>query len=55
MWETLEMMLAESIIEYEMNGRRTASGWAITTDGSRRIEAYKAAGNAEQWVTIAGA
>ena len=52
MWETLEMMLAESIIEYEMTGRQPErmgnhDGWIAPH------EAYKAAGNAEQWVTIA--
>ena len=52
MWETLEMMLAESVIEYEMTGRQPErmgnhDNWIAPH------EAYKALGDAEQWVTIA--
>ncbi len=52
MWETLEMMLAESIIEYEMTGRQPErmgnhDNWIAPH------EAYKALGDEEQWVTIA--
>lgn len=52
MWETLEMMVAESMIEYEMTGRQPErlgnhDNWIAPH------EAYKAQGDAEQWVTIA--
>ncbi len=52
MWETLEMMLAESIIEYDLTGRQPErmgnhDKWIAPH------EAYRAAGDAEQWVTIA--
>jgi len=51
MWETLEMMLAESVIEYDMTGRQPQrmgnhDNWIAPH------EAYKAEGDAEQWVTI---
>ncbi len=52
MWETLEMMLAESVIEHDMTGRQPQrmgnhDNWIAPH------EAYKALGDAEQWVTIA--
>jgi crotonobetainyl-CoA:carnitine CoA-transferase CaiB-like acyl-CoA transferase len=52
MWETLEMMLAESVIEYDMTGRQPErmgnhDNWIAPH------QAYKALGDAEQWVTIA--
>jgi crotonobetainyl-CoA:carnitine CoA-transferase CaiB-like acyl-CoA transferase len=51
MWDTLEMMLAESILEYDMTGRQPQrmgnhDNWIAPH------EAYKAQGDAEQWVTI---
>jgi crotonobetainyl-CoA:carnitine CoA-transferase CaiB-like acyl-CoA transferase len=51
MWETLEMMLAESIIEYDMTGQQPErmgnhDKWIAPH------EAYKTLGDAEQWVTI---
>jgi crotonobetainyl-CoA:carnitine CoA-transferase CaiB-like acyl-CoA transferase len=51
MWDTLEMMLAESIIEYDMTGRQPQR----TGNHDHWIaphQAYKAQGDAEQWVTI---
>ncbi len=52
MWDTLEMMLAESIIEYDLTGRQpqrmgNKDKWMAPH------EAYKASGDAEQWVAIA--
>ena len=52
MWETLEMMLAEPVIEYTMTGRQPQrmgnhDKWISPH------EAYKALGDEEQWVTIA--
>ena len=52
MWETLEMMLAESMIEYEMTGKQPErlgnhDNWIAPH------EAYKALGDADKWVTIA--
>ena len=52
MWETLEMMMAESIIEHEMTGRQPErmgnhDNWIAPH------EAYKALGDEEKWVTIA--
>jgi benzylsuccinate CoA-transferase BbsF subunit len=51
MWEALEMMLAESIIEYDMIGRQPQrrgnhDQWIAPH------EAYKALGDKEKWVTI---
>jgi crotonobetainyl-CoA:carnitine CoA-transferase CaiB-like acyl-CoA transferase len=51
MWETLEMMLAESILEYDITGRQPQR----TGNHDKWIaphQAYKAMGDAEQWVTI---
>jgi crotonobetainyl-CoA:carnitine CoA-transferase CaiB-like acyl-CoA transferase len=52
MWETLEMMLAESIIEYDMTGAQPQR-MANHDKWIAPHEAYKAQGDAEQWVTIA--
>jgi crotonobetainyl-CoA:carnitine CoA-transferase CaiB-like acyl-CoA transferase len=51
MWETLEMMLAESIIENDMTGHQpqrmgNRDNWIAPH------QAYKALGDPEQWVTI---
>ncbi len=51
MWDTLEFMLAESVIEYDMTGKQPQR----TGNHDRWIaphQAYKALGDAEQWVTI---